>query len=230
MQGVPPWHTAEEMQQISNFVHYTEGFVVGAVGIAALLHARRQSSRAGPLWPWLVLIAGSLLAVFLAWPHAAVAMSEQLAFLWHDAQQRQHILIAGLLIVGGAAELRFQRGEHRTLGAVFPGCIGLIGWLFLVHEQHGTAEAVKRAALLHAWLGSILLAAAILRGIDVWQQRRSKLRYAWPILLLIAAFLLFLYREPVGAYHGASHIAVIARELSQSPGAPTVPPAAILQK
>jgi hypothetical protein len=198
MQGVPPWHTPHEMQQISNFAHAAEGLIVLVVALLALREAVHGQRR--PIWPWLVLSAGAMLALFLLWPHAGVPMSEQLEFIIEDVQQRQHVIIALLLILGGAAEVwQRRRNAAGYSRAVFPGVLIGIGLLFLIHKQHGDSAAVLKAQQIHIYLGALFSAAGALRLADIIRPRRW-LRYSWPACLIVAAVMLFVYREPKGAF------------------------------
>lgn len=81
----------------------------------------------------------------------------------------------------------------------WPGVLVLIGGMFVFHAQHGSHEAVARAVRFHRLLGAVLIAAGLLAGSHaLW--RRLSLAYLWPLVLLLAAVLLIVYREPEGAW------------------------------
>jgi len=77
----------------------------------------------------------------------------------------------------------------------------LTGALFLFHAQHGTSEAAARAVRQHRVLGSTLIVAGLLNFIEIFSGAGFA-AILWPIMLLIAAAQLLLYREPEGAYEG----------------------------
>ena len=202
--GVPAWHTAEEMQLISNAAHLVEGAIIGAVAVIALAQAsgRLGNGRSRFAWPVLLLSAGVLLLVYLLAPwHGVDTAIAQWQYIFSDPQQRQHFAIACALTLGGWAEVARTRRDRPWLVPVFPISMLAVGVAFLAHTQHGTAAAVERAVLIHRLLGVVLTGTALLLfGARVKPQVRW-LQYAWPAALLIAALLLFVYREPAGAYH-----------------------------
>lgn len=218
-----PLHTAEEMRQISDLAHWIEGAVVMLAAVLAIWGATSASRAAGngirpdaesPSWAIVILGAGIVLTFFLVFPHHGINRArEQWKFVFGDPQQRQHVVIAALLIAGAASEVlyRTRRGFPRLLAYLWPASAGSIGLLFALHTQHGTTESVARAVLLHRALAFLFIGAALIRAAQILSggdlSPRSRYRWlsmTWPALLLAASVLLLSYREPVGAF-GAPH-------------------------
>jgi hypothetical protein len=192
-------HTPEEMRRLSNLAHIIEGVLIAIVGLLALLGNVSTFQWASTAWPLLILIAGIVL-LFLLYP--LHPMSEW-GLIWRDAQQRQHTIIAIAIAIAGGAEL--LSSTIPILSYVWPTAIILTGGLFFFHAQHGTSEAAARAVLQHRFLGSTLIVAGLLNLIEIISGSRFA-AILWPIVLLLAAVQLLLYREPVGAYEvGAEH-------------------------
>jgi hypothetical protein len=203
---VPAWHTPEEMRQLSDLAHRIEGALLGTVAAIALAQAGRRwsSVRAQLLWPVLLLTAGVILLGYLLIPHHGLDRAgDQWRFVLGDAQQRQHVILALLVAIGGGSELFYRAGRLRSrlwqLG--MPAAAVTIGLLFALHAQHGTTEAVARAILIHRTLGTLLITTGMLRAFEVLTARHRRwLSTAWPLTLLAASVLLVVYREPEGAY------------------------------
>lgn len=199
-------HTPDEMRQIVNVAHVMEGLVIGVAAIAMIVETRAPSRSARLIWPAIMAAAGVGLLLFLFVPHHGLALATtQWNFVLGDPQQRQHVVIAMLIAVAGAVEL--QRGRERlpalAWGFVWPVALGTIGVLFLVHEQHGTAEAVAIAIRVHRYLGISFLAAGTLSAIGASRSQSSRwIKLATAAALLVTASLLIAYREPPGAYEG----------------------------
>lgn len=204
-----PLHTPVEMRAISNIAHVIEGVVLGAAALIIILQAagRFDEGRAKFLWPGLIVFAGTALLLYLVIPHHGLERTRlQWSFVFGDPQQRQHVIIASLIIVAGVVEILARagrlHGSHWPLA--WPIALAVVGTLFIVHQQHGTGDAVARATLVHRWLGTTLVLAGTLAGIGVvLDRRRGALAVGGGVLLFIAALLLIAYREPEGAYHGS---------------------------
>ncbi len=123
------------------------------------------------------------------------------AHCWSAYQQRQHVVMAVVLVVSGVAEMVAQSANVQWLGLVWPAGLAVIGVMFMVHTQHGTSLAARRAVFGHRILGVSLVAAAIARAAQVILEESSGLwAYLWVIILLLVAIQLIVYREPTGAY------------------------------
>lgn len=84
---------------------------------------------------------------------------------------------------------------------MWPAAVAGVGLALLLHTQHGTGDAVARAVTVHRLLAGVFIAAGIARATEVLRDTRAGLlRYAWGAILLVAAGILFTYREPPGAY------------------------------
>ena len=188
-------HTPEEMRRLSNLAHIIEGALLAIVGLLALLVNLSTFQWASIAWPILIFIAGIML-LFLLYPlHPA----SEWRLIWHDAQQRQHTIIAVAVAVAGVAQL--LSSSIPGLSYVWPIAIIITGGLFLFHAQHGTSDAAARAVRQHRILGSTLIIAGLLNFFEVVSGARFA-AILWPMVLLIAAVQLLLYREPEGAYEG----------------------------
>ena len=105
--------------------------------------------------------------------------------------------------MGGLAELLSRAGrlKARRWALVWPAAVAGVGLAFLLHTQHGTGDAVARAVTVHRLLAGVFIAAGMARAVEVLHDTRAGLlRYAWGVILLIAARILFTYRKPPGAY------------------------------
>ncbi len=188
-------HTPDEMRQLSNLGHIVEGTLFAIVGLLALLGNLGVFTWVSFAWPILVLIAGIIL-LFLLY---ALHPSSEWGLIWRDAQQREHTVIAAAVASAGLAEL--LSSARPALSYVWPAAVILSGGLFLFHAQHGTSEAAARATRQHRALGITLFVAGLLNFIEIFSGARFA-AILWPIVLLIAAAQLLLYREPEGAYEG----------------------------
>ena len=208
-----PLHTAEEMRGFSNLAHVIEGLVLAAAALLALAEAsgRLRGERGRIAWPAVMLFAGVFLLAYLLIPYHGLSNARtQWAFIFGAPQQRQHVILAALVVIGGAAELLSRRGRlrARTWRLVWPMTAVTAGILFVAHPQHGTSEAIARAVTLHRWIGALLIVTGVVRALEVLAATRAWwVKYTWPLTLLAAAVLLGLYREPPGAYdlHPPAH-------------------------
>lgn len=218
-----PLHTPEEMRFISDLAHWIEGGVLlvaaalalwGAWRVVGLPRSGITAYRESASWAVALLGAGVILSLYLVFPHHGIGQArEQWEFVFGDAQQRQHVIIALLLVAGAAAEVwyRTRAGLPRAIAYLWPASAASIGLLFAVHTQHGTTESVVRAVFIHRALASLFLGAALLRATQVLVRADishrppySWLGVAWPGLLLMASVFLLSYREPAGAF-AATH-------------------------
>ena len=199
-------HTPDEMRRIVDVAHVVEGIVIGAAAIAMIVDARAALRNARLVWPAIMVAAGVGLLLFLFIPHHGLTLATtQWNFVLGDPQQRQHVVIAMLITAAGAVEL--QRGRERLpargWGFAWPAALAAIGVLFLVHQQHGTAEAVATAVRVHRYLGTAFIVAGVLSAANASRPRPSRwITLTTAVTLLVTASLLIAYREPPGAYEG----------------------------
>lgn len=198
---MPDWsklHTPEEMQQLSNLGHWIEGALLAMVAILAFLEYRGIIKNKF-MWPSLILIAGIFLPAFMLLHHGV----DKINLVWQltisDPQQRQHLIMAGLLFFAGLSEIIARNKNVSLLYYAWPVVLSIIGIMFLIHPQHGTSEAVQLAQKIHILLGIMLFLAAIFKVIVLLSERHS-LSIVWIVMLFITAALLLLYKEPKGAY------------------------------
>ena len=105
------------------------------------------------------------------------------------------------MAIAGLAEL--LSSSVPALLYAWPIAVLLTGSPFLFHAQHGTSETAAKAMRQHRLLGSTLIAAGLLNLVEIINRARIA-AILWPILLIIAAVQLLLYREPAGAYERES--------------------------
>ena len=215
MLQLPTLHTADEMQRISNLAHIVEGTVIALAAVAMIAESRGRLRGSGApyAWPLLLFVAGVFLLGYLVIPHHGLELVRaQWRWVFGDPQQRQHMLLAALIAAGAGGELfmRARAGAHPAWRFIWPVTTAVIGVLFLTHTQHGTADAVSRAASIHRTLGVVLIGAAVLRALSVKAgTRRAAMELSSGLALLMAGVLLAVYREPEGAYapHASPHAA-----------------------
>lgn len=194
-------HTPDELIFYSNLAHWIEGGIFLVVVAIAFIQIRGYWKNKLYLWPGLIFIAGLFLPIFSFIHHVG-----ELDLAWqatiYDPQQRQHMFMAILMSIGGFSELMRLRYRESLWRFILPIVLTIIGILFLTHPQHGTSEAVLWAALIHKYLGSVLVLSGVFRVLEMlWQNKNKKwLAYPWLIFLTLAAALLIGYREPQGAY------------------------------
>ena len=155
----PDWsilHTVEEMQRLSNFGHRVEGILLLLVALIAFAEATKMCNLKLS-WPWVILVAGLFLVAFLLLHHGLGNLKLVWSLILADAQQRQHLFMATLLIIAGVAEIIFRARGVTILQFMWPLVIISIGVMFLTHEQHGTGEAVALARKIHQYLGILLM-------------------------------------------------------------------------
>lgn len=188
-------HTSEEMRRLSNQGHIMEGALLAAIGILAILNNMGVADWAATVWRLLALLTGIALLIIL-YPRHPIS---EWGLIWRDPQQRQHTVIAMVIILAGIAEFVQTNAGVLVLQYVWPVALLIIGILFMTHTQHGRGEAVHQAALRHRALGVTIIIAGLVRLLEIILQS-NVLGLLWPIALLIAAVQLVIYREPKGAF------------------------------
>lgn len=195
----------EQIQWISNLAHWIEGGIFGIVAAIALAEALgySKSKAARYVWPGLILAAGIFLPVYILLQGGLAEIGVTWNFVIRDPQQREHFLMAVLLLVAGTAEILHRADGPRTKlwGLVAPGAFVTIGIVLFIHTEYGTPEAIAESVVEHRYQGSAIILAGALKGAAVlWHQRFKWLAFPWIAFLFVAALFLVTYREPEGAY------------------------------
>lgn len=197
--------TPEELQWISNLAHWFEGGMFGVVALIALMQTLgyAQSKGAQYLWPGLILVAGIFLPAYILMQRGFDGLGITWNLVIRDPQQREHFLMALLLLAIGSVETLIRKDVLRAeiWRFVSPVALVLIGTLLLFHTEYGTPEAIAEAARKHTILGLVIILAGLFKAAEVrWRGRFKWLAFPWIVLLFVAAFMLITYREPPGAY------------------------------
>jgi hypothetical protein len=194
-------HTVEEMQRLSNIGHRVEGVLLLTVALIALGEAS-GIIRAKLLWPGLIVVSGLFLFGFLLLHHGLDKLKLVWTLILKDPQQSQHLIMAGLLIFAGISEIIFRKHGFTALQFVWPLVVFTIGVMFLIHEQHGSSDAVESARRIHKYLGVLMIFVAILILLNSLLAEKYKwIKFGWPILLIVTSIFLFIYKEPEGAFN-----------------------------
>ena len=197
-------HTAEEMQRLSDLGHRIEGGLLAAVALVAMGEAT-GIIKSKFIWPTLIVVAGLFLIGFLLLHHGLENFKLVLKLILSDGQQRQHLLMATLLTIAGVSEIFYRAKGVGVLQYAWPIAIGIIGLMFLIHEQHGSSEAVEWATKIHRYLGVLLVVVAVCIFLDIFlSPGKAWLGLLWPVLLMITSIFLFIYKEPKGAYENVN--------------------------
>lgn len=196
-------HTPEEFRYLSSLGHWIAGYIFLGVAVIALLQALGFLKKHIYLWPLLVSIAGIIFIPYSMMHHGL----NELPLVWKvielDPQQRQHFIMFNLLFIAGVIELllSLKKIKGKFWQFIWPGVLLIIGYLFLTHPQHGTAEAQAYAVPFHTTLGVVLVITGVLKAAEViWSHKYKWITYGWIIVLFIASLMLISYNEPEGAY------------------------------
>ena len=197
--------TPEELQWLSNLAHWIEGGMFAVVALIALFQAfgYLQAKGAQYLWPGLILAAGVFLPLYILLQRGLDGIDVTWNLVVRDPQQREHFLMALLLLAAGLAEVldRAKLVETKLRKFVAAAAFSAIGILFIFHTEYGTPEAVAESVLKHRYLGLVIALAGLFKAAEVaWHRRFKWLAFPWIALLLLAAAILLTYREPEGAY------------------------------
>ncbi|HZQ08830.1 MAG TPA: hypothetical protein VFD70_19765 [Anaerolineae bacterium] len=139
---------AAQARQLSNLGHIAEGALFGALGLVALLQTLGFIGSALLfLTPLLMIAAGITIPVILfGHSHEGQDAAAHRRAVLADPQQRQHISMAGLVLLSGLAEIGRLAGILPPLfGYVWPLALAIIGVMFMRHTQHGNHAAMSQA-------------------------------------------------------------------------------------
>lgn len=191
----PNPHSPEERRMLSNIGHWVEGAVLGGAGGLGALDAARPDLGWPRRWsPRLAIGAGAALGGMIL--GGSLHHGGPRRYLRHEHQDREHLTMAAAIAAGGAIE---EFGPGRAAGLGTAGALGVVGQMFLTHEQHGAGEAREQAERTHRRLGVSLIAAGVAKGADALDVP-GPWRTVWPVLALGVSAQLLAYREPEGAY------------------------------
>ena len=190
--GVPSPHTPKQERLLSDIGHWIEGAIITAAGLSSLRLAMTDDERHDRHQANVLIGAGSVLGVGLV--AGSFHHGGPVTFFKADMQQRQHLQMSGLITVAGVLR---RLGRVGPLLSSIP--VGVVGQMFLSHEQHGTDEAAARAKERHDLLGKTILTGAVVGALG------DVTRWRWARALSGAAMVgaglqLLTYREPEGAY------------------------------
>lgn len=202
-------HTPEEFRYLSSLAHWIVGYIFLGVVIIAFFQIYGLLKTKKYLWPLLVTISGLIFIPYTLMHHGW----NELPLVWKvitlDPQQLQHFIMFTLLFIAGFVELllSLKKIKGKYWYFVWPSVLLTIGYMFLTHPQHGTAEALSYTVSFHTTLGIVLLLTGLLKIAEVIFELKFKwIAYGWVIFLFIASIMLISYNEPSGAYNIDSSI------------------------
>ncbi len=196
-------HTPEEFRYLSSVGHWIAGYIFLSVSAIAFLQTIGFLKTKKYLWPAIVVIASIFTIPYFLLHHGI----DQLGRVWQvitlDPQQKQHFIMFNLLFIAGVVELlvSLKKIKGKIWQSVWPGMFVIIGYMFLTHPQHGTAQAQSYTVPYHTTLGTLLMITGVLKAVEViWSQKYKLITYGWIIFLFIASVMLITYNEPEGSY------------------------------
>jgi hypothetical protein len=199
METIAHPHTAEELAELSTFIHNLAGWLLFALGAAMLVEAIRGPARGRwrHAWPVLGAVIGFGLLAYIV---QHMALHHRVSPL-SDPMQLQHQLIGLLVGAGATVEILGRRGTIGTWSqAVWPASLVAVGVVFLLHEQ-----ATEMALLVHwALAAAIVLGGLALLAVALSREEARSLRVFGVLLLLAASVQLIVFQEEPGSHghHG----------------------------
>ncbi len=208
MEMLKALHSPEQLRFLSNLAHWIEGALFSLVAIIMLVERIGiiKSPRFRLLWPVILFCAGVFLPLFMLTHHGLGMIHESFHIVTQDPQQFQHLMMSLLLMTAGLTRVLFLKGILKNLfwDLVRPLCFFTMGLMFLMHTQHGTADAVSWAVTVHKYLGVIIMSSSLFQMAAITYHPQGKAAaFAGAILLLSSGLFLLSYSEPSGAYSGA---------------------------
>lgn len=197
-------HTPEQLRELSNYAHWIEGAIFLTVALVLFLKTvgRMNAKKADLLWPGLIFGAGAFLIIYIFIHHPLGQMGLVWQVILEDPQQRQHMIMAVLLILVAGAQLLYSLKKITSplWQYAWPIALFVVGLLFLFHPQHGTPEAIAYMKPYHTALGVVILSTGALVLAAIKHQQNKILQFSAIGLLTLSALILLFYREPAGAY------------------------------
>ncbi len=196
-------HSPEEFRYLTNLGHWIVGYIFLGVAIIALLQALGFLKTQKYLWPSVVVAGGLIFIPYNILHHGIDKLPLVLKVLEVDEQQKQHFIMFNLLFVAGITELLLALGKMRSSFWYFlwPTVMFIIGYMFLTHPQHGTAQALAYTKPFHTVLGAVILLTGLLKIAEIlWSTKYKVIKFGWIIFLFITSIMLIIYNEPEGAY------------------------------
>ena len=194
-------HTPQELQYYSNLAHWSIGFLFIVIALLALLEATgKLKPKFNYIRPTILFLSGLFLPLGFA-HHIGSQFNLALQATWLIPDQRQHAIMAILLMIAGLAELLSVRyyKNSKVLRLVFPIVFITIGLLFLFHPQHGNAADMMRVVAIHEYLGIAFILVGVFEAFAELFKIKQ-LTIAWIILMLVTGGLLLTYREADMSY------------------------------
>jgi len=203
--GVPRWEGSFDGIAYSEFNHHLAAAFVLLIGLSELLAAFALRSLAWTrfLLPAAMLAAGGYLLGWSdhdAWPIGSLSFAQ--TFIADDLEIQQHKLYAVLLLSVGTVEaLRWLGKIPGPAGALPLPILAIVGGLLLFAHEHGDNPAAHSIAMNHMIMGTIAIAAGVVRLAAPASLRREGLagHRAWqlpcPGLILLLGVQLLHYTE-----------------------------------
>lgn len=194
------------MELTSEQVHWLGG--VAFVVVVSLLLAYHAGVARWRGIPWLlpVLLVGYGIESGLDWWIHGDARPQH-----YLPQALQHVLQGGAMLVAGlieGARLR-SRLQAPGWGYVLPAALAIVGIAFWGHSQHGTQVDPMVMMVQHQAFAIALLAAALMRTIEIAARHRGVFEGAWLAPLLIFGGLLLVYTESDAMRSMPSHATTV---------------------
>lgn len=196
-------HTPEELRYLSNIFHWILGYAFFAVTVITILQLLGYLKSKFFLWPLLIIIVSGSTVLYLMLHHGLSALLLVWKVILSDSQQQQHFTMLILLFLGGISEflLSLKKLKKPHWYIAWPISLIIIGFMFLFHPQHGTAEAIAYTLPFHTSLGLFLIATGLFKTVYVLLANKFKLLSQLSVIgLLIVSIMLISYSEPEGAY------------------------------
>jgi len=203
--GVPRWEGSVDGIAYSEFNHHLAAVLVLLMGLSELLAAFALRSLAWTrfLLPAAMLAAGGYLLGWSdhdAWPIGSLSFAQ--TFASDDPEIQQHKLYAVLFLGVGTFEgLRWLGKIPGRAGAWPLSVLAIVGGMLLFAHEHGENPAAHSIAMNHMIMGTIAIAAGLVRLAAPASPRRDGLaghwawQLAWPGLIMLISVQLFLYTE-----------------------------------